>query len=119
MSAHLYVSLRYGVKVTRKEYKALGFDLSGAETLYGYVAGGGAPDPRKGPDFYVWAKDSYRFIASTDGDERNADAGVSSVSRLKGCSADEERYRSALTGLFRVFGLTPKDPEWLIVREVQ
>ena len=119
MSAHLYVSLRYGVKVTRKEYKALGFDFSGAETLYGYVAGGGAPDSRKGPDFYVWAKDSHQFIASTDGDERNRSAGVSSISQLKGLPAEEARYSSALTGLFRVFGLIPKDPEWLIVREVR
>lgn len=118
MGVHLHISSVLGVKVTRKSLRDAGVDPEADESTYPYVAVSAAPDPHNGPDFYLWARDSRQFIASSDGDERNGDTGVHYVRKLKGSPADEERHRSALTGFLRAHGMRVKDPEWMIIREM-
>ena len=73
MSAHLHVSVALVVRVTLKQLKKAGIDPYADESTYPDVAVGCASNRDDGPEYYLWAKESLTFIASSDGDERNKD----------------------------------------------
>lgn len=116
MSAHLHVSVALVVRATLKQLKKAGIDPYADESTYPDVAVGFAPDINDGPEYYLWAKKSLTFIASSDGDGRNA-GGLYSIAKLMSGDA-ELRLTDVLYNFCVEHKIHYPRAEWVIIRRI-
>lgn len=115
MGVHLHVSVVYAVQTTKKQLNCAGINVNADESTYPDVAVG-RTSTALGTAYYLWVRESYRFIASSDGDERNNQTGVLTVREVAPAEV-VRKYERILRDFCDRLSLQCLHPEWVITRK--